>query len=65
MQRPKQKSCLHYWVLYTLGIPMNFCNSILLLFGLHEPIHRGNIILTLKLAGFTLPTELQYGIGME
>ena len=28
----------------------------------HEAHHRGNIILTLKLSGFTLPTELQYGI---
>ena len=28
----------------------------------HEAHHRGNIILTLKLGGFTLPTELQYGI---
>lgn len=28
----------------------------------HEAHHRGNIILTLKLSGFKLPTELQYGI---
>jgi uncharacterized damage-inducible protein DinB len=28
----------------------------------HEAHHRGNILLTLKLCGFKLPTELQYGI---
>ena len=28
----------------------------------HEAHHRGNILLTLKLCGFALPTELQYGI---
>lgn len=28
----------------------------------HESHHRGNILLTLKLCGFKLPTMLQYGI---
>jgi uncharacterized damage-inducible protein DinB len=28
----------------------------------HEAHHRGNILLTLKLCGFKLPPELQYGI---
>ncbi len=28
----------------------------------HEAHHRGNILLTLKLCGYKLPTELQYGI---
>jgi uncharacterized damage-inducible protein DinB len=28
----------------------------------HEAHHRGNILLTLKLCGFKLPKELQYGI---
>lgn len=28
----------------------------------HEAHHRGNILLTLKLSGFALPTELKYGI---